>query len=350
VILDEEKNMILSDLKLNMLLPKKEIFINKIVRIRGKKVHLISITSEEHRNILWGIYQFVDNSYMGIDAEERVEYMSNRDEKIGGIQREINTQYTHISEITIQKQKMTFSVSSAGGIYYMDYKKCMQLQHFIENGMTTTNWNEVDLENLVIAAYEQQEGEEFPEIDLSKELDITLKVDREFKQVLINQPIRIGFGEMEKGKQFYFYDSIEKKDRIFYINKMEHYDLWEETARFFEGEQMQSLTEVQVKQMKENHFACLERICPKGMDLAILEYEAEDDEQLDFYSKEYLDEKPVYNSSSCGMLFKPDKEFGANGFKSRVCLIQPIEKGFYGSIDIELFSRYIEIPEEIIMV
>jgi hypothetical protein len=33
-----------------------------------------------------------------------------------------------------------------------------------------------------------------------------------------------------------------------------------------------------------------------------------------------------------------------------VCMIKPVEKDFSGSIDVELFSWYMEIPEEIITV
>lgn len=230
----------------------------------------------------------------------------------------------------------------------MDYEKLMQLQHFVEKGMTTTNWDEEDLENLFIATYEQKENEAFPEIHLSKELEFTIKIAKEFKPVLINQPIQLEFGEMQKGKEFYFYDSIEQKNRIFYVDKIEHYDIWEEANNHFDNDKMQALPEEQLKQMKESYLACIEQTCPKGMDLAMLEYETQDDIQLDFYSKEYLDQHPIKHATSCAMFFKSDNEFGINGYRSRVCLIKPIEKNFYGNLDVELFSMYIEKPEEIL--
>ncbi|MBU3130066.1 hypothetical protein LGL55_21405 [Clostridium tagluense] len=63
--------MLLSDLKQNMLLPNKEILINRIVKIMGVDVHLISITSEEHRNVLWVMYQLSYHLDEGIDPEQR---------------------------------------------------------------------------------------------------------------------------------------------------------------------------------------------------------------------------------------------------------------------------------------
>ncbi|WP_129598834.1 hypothetical protein [Anaerophilus nitritogenes] len=341
--------MFLKNLKKNMILPKKEIFINKIVNIRGIDVHLLSITLEDHKSVLWVMYQkpcCVDEE---IYEEERIESRTNKDEMMNHMREGMNDINIYISEIIIQNQKMKFISSSAG--YVRDYEGYMKLQHFIEKGIDTTNWNEVHLDDIVIAAYEQKENEEFPKIDYSKKLDITLTVSEDFKEVLINQPICLEFGEIERGNKFYFYDSIEKKNRIFYIDKIEHYDVWEEVENTFEKEMMKVLSEEQVKEMKEGYLDVIEKNCPKGMNLAMLEYETEDDIQLNFYSKKYLDDRPVQKSSSCSiMFFKSDRELGSNGFQSRLCKIKPVEKDFKGNIDVELFSWFKKIPEEIIKI
>lgn len=343
--------MFLRDLKKNMILPKEEIPINKIVKIKGIDVHLISITLEENRNVLWAMYQLPYYLNGVIDTDEIAEYASNRDKTMNNIRNEMNSHYVHISEMTIQKQKMTFSSSSASYMYSMCCEGYMQLQHFIERGMSTINWDDVDLAKMVIVAYVQKQSEEFPSIDISAELNITLKVDRESKQVLINQPIHLQFGEMGKGNRFYFYDSLEKKNRIFYIDKISHYDIWEEVNHIFESEWVKSLSQEQIKQMKEENIAHLEEICPKGMNLAILEYEVEDDIHLNFYSKEYFDKKSVHNTSVLAIAFlTSDKEIGINGFKRQISMIKPVKKDFNGSIDVELFSWFLEIPEEIIKV
>lgn len=343
--------MLLRDLKKDMFSPEKEIFINKIVKIREIDVLLISITLEEYRNVLWAMYQLPCYLDVGIDLGERRKHRSNRDEMINNFSNAMSSDNIPISEIMIQKQKMTFASSSASRMYDINYKKYMQLQHFIEIGMVTSKWNDVDLDNIVIAAYEQEENEEFAEIDLSMDLDITLKISKDLKQVLINQPIRMGFGEMGKGNKFYFYDYIEEKNRIFYINKMMHYDIWEEINHNLEHERIQSLPKEQIKKIKEQYMDSLDKVCPKGMNLAILEYETEDNVKLNFYSKEYLDEKAVHKTSSTSMMyFELGKDIGSNGFESRVCVIKPVEKDFNDSIDVELFSWFMQIPEEIMKV
>lgn len=86
-----------------------------------------------------------------------------------------------------------------------------------------------------------------------------------------------------------------------------------------------------------------QEICPKDMNLAIVEYETQDDIQLNFYTKEYLDKKPVYKNSASTVIFKSDKELGINGLRSRGCMLKPVKKDFYDSIDCELFSWYRKI-------
>jgi hypothetical protein len=343
--------MILRDLKQHMLLPKEEIFINKTVKIRGIDVYLISITLEENKSALWTMYKLPCYIDEGIELEGRKEYTSNREEMVNNISQELNCSHIYISEIIIQNQKITFSSSSVSQVSHMNYKEDIAIQHFIEKGMITANWKDADLKTVVIAAYEQKEGEKLPVIDLSKELDITLRVNKEFKQVLINKPISLNFDEMEKGEKLCFYDSIEKKNRIFHINKMYHYDIWKELNHNFDDGKMIALPKEQLKQMKEEYITSIEKICSRGMNLAMIEYEMEEDMQLNFYAKEYLDERPVHNnSSSSAMFFSSGKKLGNNGFKSRVCMIKPIEKDFKGSIDVELFSFFMEMPEEIIRV
>lgn len=306
---------------------------------------------KEHRNALYAMYQFPRDLDKELYLQQIIGHTSNRNELIASFSQRINSFHVYICEITIQNQRVVFSSSSSSPMSSRTYENYMQLQHFMEKGMDSIPWNEVDLDNMIIATYEQDEGTEFPTIDLSKELDITLKIGKEINQVLINQPLTLEFGETEKGKKLYLYDSIEKKNRVLYINKIYHYDIWEEAPPAFEDRLIQLFPKEQVMQIKEQYLIDLEKICPEGMNLAMIEYETEDNVQLNFYSKEYLDERPApKTSSACTMFFKSDRELGNNGFKSRVCMIKPVEKDFNGSIDVELFSLFMEVPEEIIRI
>ena len=203
--------MSLKDLKQNMFLPDKEIFINKIVRIREVDVHLISITLEKHRTVLWGMYQLPCYYDEREDKEKRREYTSNRDKIINDSNEKMNFPNINISEIIIQKQKMTFSSHTSIRMSNWKCERNKELEYFREKGIIKKNWDEVDFENIIIVEYEQKESEEFPTIDLSKNLDIILKLGSYFNEVSVNQSISMKFGEIGKGNKFYFYDSIEKK-------------------------------------------------------------------------------------------------------------------------------------------
>lgn len=342
--------MLVKDLKQRMFLPEKEILINKIINIRGRDVHLISITSQEQRNVLWVMYQVNSSHDEEIYLKRSVEYTSNREKMLNNLANRTDDYSLSISEMIIQNKKMTFSSSRSAHIDRVQSEEYAKMQHFIEEGITTSNWDKVNLRDIVIAGLVQSEEEQFPEIDLSKDLEISLKLRREFNQVLIGEPMTLEFGEVEKGKKFYFYDTIQKKNRIFYIDRLYHYDIWSEVNEFFSKEYIKGTPQARLKDMKDEYLAGVENTCPKGMNLAMLEYETEDDVQLDFYTAECLEERPILSSSSSGMLFKTKEKCGPNGYRSRVCMIKPVPKDFEGSIEVELFSWFMQIPEENIII
>ena len=46
------------------------------------------------------------------------------------------------------------------------------------------------------------------------------------------------------------------------------------------------------------------------------------------------------------MWFSKEEGLGVNGYKLRECVLQAIDKDFDGDLEIELFSRYQQIPGE----
>ena len=104
----------------------------------------------------------------------------------------------------------------------------------------------------------------------------------------------------------------------------------------------------------------LERVCPRDKNLAVIKYETVDDTQLNFYLKDYLDEEPIIyrndnstigGASSVGIIWgSNEKGIGINGYKLRECVLQPIDKNFSGELELELFSRYLQILGETVRV
>lgn len=352
--------MFIKELKEIMILPQKEIFINRWVNIGGIPAYIISLTKEENRNALWVLYEddmvsseeMENINEMEMYEEERIGDKTNRQDIVDHIHRERNARNIgFISELTIQNQTMIFTSSQGQRLHDRYYEGYMQLQHFIENGLDLERLDGVNVNNLVIQCYAQDENQEFPEIDLSKALDITLKIGRSSKRELIDPPmasIHLQFKEYEKDHKFSFFNPVENEEIEFYINKMERYDVWEDMKKKIENEWLKIASKDEIEQMKGQLFDTMERICPKGMDLAIMEYELEKNVQLNFYTTVHLASKPIHLSSSVGMIFSPENKLGQNGFTNRICMLKPVGKDFNEAIEIELLYWWREIPEEVI--
>lgn len=340
--------MTIKFLKQLMLLPKEEYIINKRVNIKGLDIHLLSFTIEEDKNRLWFMYQ--DKDLFDIDLEEPhceavTELKTNRKELLRGIEADKINKYFHIRQMEIQGQIVSFDSASYSYLYDMSNKEAMQLQHFAEKALIPTEWNEVPLRTIVIGSYEQVKDEIAPIIDDTKELSIKLHIDRSFKEVLIQCPFKVKFGKQEKGTKVKYYDPILEQDLYFYIDEIYSFDPYEDIIQKTERIEDSHMRE----EVLERHIEALEDMCPRNKNLAVIKYESTDNVQLNFMMKDYLDSEPIRRNSATSMGFiSTSKEIGINGNKVRECVLQPVDKDFNGELEIELFSRYVEIPEETI--
>lgn len=334
--------MLLKTLKEQMLLPDKEILINKYIRIKDIHGTIVSLTSQNGRNMLWAIYH-IENSNTVHD--ENTNYLTNKDEMISNISKH-NLPNTNLSEIIIQNQKLIVTSSSTSMILDDSFESIMQLQHFFENGLSLDIFGNININNLCIASYEFKDN--FPDINLSNKLNISLTFSETTKEIPIHMPLTIDFNAIEKDKRLSFYDPINKKECFFYVNNIKHYDIWKEAENYFKSEKIENFLLEQIEELKKEYFNNLEDICENGMNLLILEYETQDNLQLNFYTKEYLNSPPVNNNSFTIMLFKPEEKIGPNGFFNRVSSLKQVHKDFNSSTSLELFSFILTTPSETI--
>ena len=352
--------MRLKHLKEWMLLPEKEYIINQCVNIRGTDVQILSFTIEEDKNRLWFIYEqedsFEDELECNMEHEYKERIKSNRDEKLDNIARRNRDKYFFIEKVEIQNQTITFSSSSSSSIYDMNREGIMQLQHFVEKGLILDKWDDVRLKNLVIAQYEQKEDEEAPVIDNTKELDIKLYINPDSKEIAIQHPFKVRFGKQDIGTKIIYFDEELCRENYFFINEIYSFDVYEDIKK-----KTEEIEDVEMREnMLNNFMEALERVCPRDKNLAVIKYETVDDTQLNFYFKEHLDREPINyrndssiigGASSVGIIWgSNEKEIGINGYKLRECVLQHIDKNFSGELEIELFSRYLQIPGEILRV
>ena len=335
--------MRLGCLKQEMLLPKKEYIINKRVNIQGVDFLVLSFTIEEDKNRLWLMYENKDLIVDDFDNEYPKKFKTNREKLLNSIEERRRDTYLYIKEMEIQGQLIRFDSSSSVPIHDMNRRGMMQLQHFAEKGLLPDEWDDVKLESLIIIAYEQAEGEIIPNIDKAKELSVVLHIDKNIEETPIQCPFTVEFGKQEIGTKVVYYDPIFEKEKYFFINEIYSYDVYEDTLT-----KSEQIEDVKMREDMLNDFnRAMENLCPRDKNLAVIKYETLDNLQLNFMMKDYLEAEPIKNNSSAsiGFICKCD-EIGINGYKLRECALQPVDKDFSGVIELELFSRYIEIPEE----
>ena len=72
----------------------------------------------------------------------------------------------------------------------------------------------------------------------------------------------------------------------------------------------------------------------------IVEYECEECNSIQFYTKSYLESEPVHSNHSMGFRVRPDKSTGVLGMKLKSAIIQePFPLNTVG-IEAELFQYY----------
>lgn len=338
--------MKLKDLKNKMILAKEEIELNKTLVIRGVKVHFMSIIRENNKNTIWAVYENKRNiNDREMDMHELAE-RTNRDNLYDSIANQSGRVSIHIKNFTIQGQEFKVSSSSSSSVEFNNMESIMRLQHFSEAKLLPTFLDETNINDICMASFTQMEDGKLPVIDRSKEISMTAFVGSDHKSFLLNTPLSIGFDKNYAGS-YTFYNPLRSTDSVYYLQPLELYDIWEEMRLKFEGEPFKGFTREQMNQMSENMYKGIEGICPKGMKLAVLKYETDDDISLDFRSKEYLDTKIIMNNTASAFAFlcSPDEKIGPNGLKNKVCHIKAVDENDTRDIDIELFSFAVTIPE-----
>lgn len=340
--------MELKDLREWVITPKEECIIKQSFNIKGMDVYLLSFTIEEDKNTLWVIYEEEDNfeGELYQDSEEFFDLsVTNRQDKLKEIMQNNLSNSFHINEMEIQDQIISFNSSSFSHMHMENTMSMLLLGHFIEREVMPRTWDDKKIKNLVIGQFVQSGDEKAPTIDKSKDLDISFTISTRIREAQIQHSFTAKIGKREEAEKIIYYDEEFEKKSCFYINEISSVNLYEDLEKSLEKIEDLKLRELTYKNVLE----ALENTYPKDKNLALIKYETEDDRQLNFYMKDYLDAEIVSGSGSSVIAFLSNrKEKGVKGYKLRECILQPIDKDFEGSLEIELFSRYIEIPEETI--
>lgn len=323
----------------------EEIVINKEVNIRGKEILILGFIKDMDSNKLWTVEEAIKNESGDVD---KVDIKTNRDDYRMRIATNSQYEHIHFTQMKIQGKIINFTSSQSTSLEYANASQINTIRHFIECGLLTDKWNDVDIENIIFGIYEQSEDENFPSINMNDKIDITINIDESFTEVLIEQPLIVRIGKAKKDTKVYYIDADGVKD-YFYLDEVIKYDLHKDTLdkintniEYIEEEQRQNY----VDSMMDD----ISRICPKNKYITSIYYETEDNTQLVFYTKDKLESIPEDSNSCTSMLWLSEEKYGINGHNKYVDMICPVEKDFDGELEIELFSKYNKLPSQIISI
>ena len=180
---------------------------------------------------------------------------------------------------------------------------------------------------------------------------VCFSMGRDSTSHLVELPVSLTIGE-EYPDKLYFTNKGSGERHWIQINKVTLCDMWAEMTKTLDDPKVKDqLSPEELERSKaefEEHFS---EICPKGMCLAVIEYECEEGISLQFYSKRWLDAEPVHTGSAMGFLMSPDEPTGKLGFKLNAAVIPEPVAPDTASIEAELFRYHRTVKlDDIVMV
>lgn len=339
------------EFKSKLLLEIDEIVINKKVTIQGQELLFLSFIKGQTENTLFALYNGnkeinEDNEQYLSGNDEIEEYVltTNREDMINSIESSNQSANIFLKEMTIQNQVVTFESSSTGSIEYYDADDILILKHYIENQMIPHEFDHVHLENIILIRFKQNSEEDFPKISTNEEIIVTLEADERSREILIQQPFKSSIGIFEKNNKINYINSENNEKEYFYLDELSKYDLWDDIHRNL-NDTLENIEESQREEFKNEYISCSEEQCPRGMDLLTVYYETIDNSHLNIFTKKYL-ESEVANSSSGLIMCSKSNEQGINGNTTSIDYLGPVEKDFNDIVEMEVFSKVINIPSE----
>lgn len=334
--------MLLRDLRQQMLLPRLEYEINQRAETRGLEVQVLSFTIGTEQNSLWVAYR--EDMRQETAAADWDWPSTNRQELLRNIAASAGSVDFQLTEMVIQGQSVRFGSSRSHRLGEMNTEGLMQLQHFAELGLLPAEWDDLNLESIVIAQFQQSEEESAPELEMVADLSVTLHVGRTAREIAVQLPFRLPLGKQGPGVKVAFPDPLTGEERYFFVDEVCTHDVYQDV---FANSQPSSAA--MPKQARRQLMRALENVCPPDKVLAAIKYETPDDVQLRFMLRGYLQQEPARSNS--GVIFGSSSgqtAMGVNGHRLRECVLQPVDKGFGGELELELFSLWVNVPGEVV--
>ncbi len=327
--------MLFSAVKEYFIAPKKQKVIDKKVLVDGNFFHLISAYEDDDKVKIITLYVAESEDDVNINMfrakTKREEFLYQENLKSD---KHIDTQDLYFDD---EKLQISFSSSDAMGCNFLD---SFMLTYIIGLGLDLDYLENIKIENISVSTY-VIENHTLDTLDFDKAKTFRFTRFPNYKTILLN----IDFN-LTSNKELYSFKDKDNNVFEFYARLIE-VDIWNEVVPEMEklqSEAYESLSEKEKQIQKMTDVAsAYEELCPRGMSLLCVAYEGED--QLKFYTKEFLDSEIERKNQGTAFLCMSNKETN-----ERTCIIGAYEKGTVKNLELELFSRVKNIVQNDIII
>lgn len=324
--------------------------IGKDVSKKNQWYHILGMTLK-NKQVSFCVLEMADSLFEEEDAyfyrcTPRSSMKRNLEHRSG------ESLFMRIRELGNKEQMYQVSGASSGPLKNSDYGEA----YFMFLRMMEAGWSlsenspfyDMDWDMFVVTNIELQgEFDTLPE--WTEDMEALVYTEQEGG--LIEQTVRLECGK-EAELEFVMDDG---RTAHCFLNKIFIFDMWEEQEKKFADPEykeriLKHISEEEFEEMKRNCFATLEEQGLKGQCYMALYYECDQDLNLDFYDREYLDRVPEPREGSCtsiAVMMRPEQKTGIHGLPLRGTVIQkPVSKDTV-SIEAELFSYTKKIEQKV---
>lgn len=331
----------------DVFIPKREIILSRPFCVRGQDAVLAALTSGGGKNSLWLFYHrpipqwFLDGG--GFEAT------THREEREYTL---LDTQVNNFwpQSLCVQGKTLSFTSSGTAPLLPDSHREYMIFQHFAEKGVCFRNLAQYPAASVSVMHCEFDGDGIFSAFDPSRPLGLSLTAGAGNRELPIGKThvmavdggpanVRFSFSGEDGTECGYYLDGLF----LYEPPKPDPQQEREAEARM----RALGLTEGQIADIRKIELDA----CHRGHKLLVLEYEAEGDTQLNFYTKAFLD-SPLETANGAASIFVlvPGHEKGMHGLRRQTCTLGPVPQDLTGPVEIELFSRCESFPGETIVI
>lgn len=314
--------MRLSDLLNDQTEVKKEVLIGREIDVQEKKALLLGLREADEVEDgelmtvtrLLMLHEDYMADYDDWDEEEEweeEEEETNRQVLIESMETDGDISVTDIEAFHINGTRYGTDEINVSYLEEQPYEEIMLIKHFAEKGCVPQEWMDKDVDMLALAAYDVDPAMFAVSWDADI-LGISAEMAEPIEEVLVGKVLQCSCGHYDMPKTF----TIKGKngeDIVVRIHGMYLHNIW---------------TDVSCLDMD---FSELEEYCDRDERLLVVEYSTDENLQLEFYTKDYLDAPADVDEPSGGIGLLAD---GGHD----LCVVDVVPADFEDEVEIELLS------------